>query len=120
MRVLADENVPSAVLNALRRAGYDVFWVLTEAPGASDEFLLKSAQVEQRVVVTFDKDFGELAFRRMDPASAGILLIRYQPPSPNTVGDLVVAALESRPDWSGMFAVVEANRIRIVPLAPPP
>lgn len=116
MRVLADENVPSALVDALRRAGHDVLWVVTDAAGASDESLLDSAQAAQRVVITFDKDFGELAFRRLDPASAGILLIRYQPPSPSSVAALVLAALESKDDWSGLFGVVEANRIRIVEL----
>jgi hypothetical protein len=62
--LLADENVPGAVVAALRQQGHDVAWIHEDAPGRPDPEVLERAQQEHRVVVTFDKDFGELAFRR--------------------------------------------------------
>lgn len=61
MRFLANENFPGAAVAALEAAGNDVVWVRTAAPGSSDPEVLAWAAREQRVLITFDKDFGELA-----------------------------------------------------------
>jgi predicted nuclease of predicted toxin-antitoxin system len=76
------------------------------------------AQVEKRLIVTFDKDFGEPAFRWGLPATSGVILIRLIASSPTQLQQAVVTALESRQDqdWVGMFSVVEAGRIRVMPL----
>ena len=62
MRWLADENVPAASLARLRRAGWDIEGVAARAPGADDATVLALAASEARVVVTFDRDFGNLVF----------------------------------------------------------
>ncbi|MCL1471807.1 DUF5615 family PIN-like protein [Argonema antarcticum] len=116
MRILADENFPTDAVEALRHEGYDVLWIRTDAPGSTDRMILARAQVENRVVVTFDKDFGELAFRFGLPASSGIILFRLPPSSSLKIAELVVAVLASRTDWAGYFTVVEADRIRMKPL----
>ncbi len=69
MRILANENFPGEAIAALRARGHDVAWVRTDAPGSSDVQVLERAQREHRIVVTFDKDFGELAFRSRLPSS---------------------------------------------------
>ena len=76
MRILANENFPQAAVDALRQEGHDVLWVRTESPGISDRDVLSLAQLDARVVVTFNKDFGELAFRYGLPAECGIILFR--------------------------------------------
>ena len=63
MRLLANENFPLRAVEALRLAGEDVVWVRTESPGISDHDVLARAVSEDRVLITFDKDFGELAVR---------------------------------------------------------
>ena len=67
MRLLANENFPSDAVDALRERGHDVIWIRTDAPGSRDEDILARARRESRVLVTFDKDFGELAFRSRLP-----------------------------------------------------
>jgi len=84
-----------------------------EAPGTPDVEVLSRAQQEQRVVATFDKDFGELAFRHGVAPSFGVVLFRITAPSPDAVARAAVAAFAARSDWSGPFAVVEDGRIRI-------
>ena len=116
MRILADENFPRDAVYALRRVGHDVAWVAADAPGSDDVQVLQRAQIESRILVTFDKDFGELAFRWGLPASSGIVLFRISLSSPSYVVRLAVAALESRTDWAGHFAVVEDDRIRMTSL----
>jgi len=74
MKILANENFPGLAVTALRHRGHDVFWVRTGSPGISDRDVLSKAIDEQRLVVTFGKDFGELAFRSGLPAVCGPLL----------------------------------------------
>jgi predicted nuclease of predicted toxin-antitoxin system len=64
LRFLANENFPGDAVKALTRIGHDVAWILKAAPGSSDEEVLKRAMEEERILITFDKDFGELAFKR--------------------------------------------------------
>ena len=76
MRVIANENVAGAAIRGLRRNGHDVLSVKESMQGAEDESILRRAEAEQRLVVTHDKDFGELAYRYRLPASCGIILFR--------------------------------------------
>jgi predicted nuclease of predicted toxin-antitoxin system len=58
---LANENAPREAVLAARGAGHDVTWMVELQPGASDEIVLALARQEGRVLLTFDKDFCELA-----------------------------------------------------------
>ena len=84
--------------------------------GAADDVILQQSQDDQRLVVTFDKDFGELAFRWGLPATCGVILFRLRMQSPEYVRDRVVAILAERTDWTGHLFVVEEARIRMRPL----
>jgi predicted nuclease of predicted toxin-antitoxin system len=116
MRFLANENFPLDAVEALRRQGHDVVWVRTDAPGSGDRTVLKRAKAEGRVLLTFDKDFAELAFHARLPASCGIVLFRIPQSSAAQVATEVLHGLELRGDWSGYFAVVEPGRLRLRPL----
>jgi predicted nuclease of predicted toxin-antitoxin system len=94
MRLLADENMPRDVVAALRRAGHDVAWVREQAPGSSDKHVLEMAQAEQRIVLTFDKDFGELAFHRGLPATCGVVLFRVSTRSPTQTTATILKVIE--------------------------
>ena len=113
MRLLADENFLGDAVASLRSHGNDVVWIRTDHPGIGDEEVLAIAQREGRVVMTFDKDFGELAFRCRLTASSGVILFRISTPSPEAAARLVSAAVMSRTDWEGHFSVVEDSRIRM-------
>lgn len=117
MRFLANENIPGPVVRTLRNLGHDVLWAKEDQ---ADHVLLSRAQAEQRVTVTCDPDFGELAFRGGLPASCGVVLFRIEWSDPLTDNAFAVAALTSRNDWTGVFAVVERDRIRIRLLPKPP
>ena len=113
MRILANENFPRLAVEGLRGAGHDVLWARTDMAGKADDVILQRAQDEKRIVATFDKDFGELAFRWGLPASSGIVLFRLSTQSPEYVRDRVVEAIEGGTDWVGKFCVVEDHRIRV-------
>jgi predicted nuclease of predicted toxin-antitoxin system len=116
VRLLANENFPGEAVAALSRRGHDVAWVLNDSPGITDAAVLARAQADDRVLLPFDKDFGELAFRSGLPATSGVILFRISAPSPAQVIRVILAALESRTDWAGHFAVIEDDQIRLTPL----
>jgi predicted nuclease of predicted toxin-antitoxin system len=113
MRFLANENFPLDAVEALRQKGHDVIWIRTESPGISDPEVLSRAQAEDRILLTFDKDFGELAFRIKLPATSGIILFRISAPSSAVVAQKVIVAIALREDWIGHFSVVEDDKIRM-------
>jgi predicted nuclease of predicted toxin-antitoxin system len=116
MRLLANENFPLDAVETLRADGHDVAWIREDARGVNDEQILQRAQQEERILITFDKDFGELAFRSRLPATSGIILFRISAPSPRHIAQVAVQALATRTDWVGHFSVIEDNRIRMTPL----
>lgn len=116
MRILADENCPRNLVDALDELGHDVVWIRTDSPGVKDPAILARAQRENRIVLTFDKDFGELAFRHKLPAQSGIILCRLYGLSPAKLVEIVLTALANQDSWAGLFTVITEDRIRVVPL----
>jgi predicted nuclease of predicted toxin-antitoxin system len=116
MRLLVNENVTGSVIDQLRQNGHDVLSVKESMRSEIDEVILARAQAEDRIVVTHDKDFGELAFRSRLPATSGVVLLRLSGSDPAADNARVVDALESRSDWAGHFSVVTDDRIRVRPL----
>jgi predicted nuclease of predicted toxin-antitoxin system len=117
MKYLANENFPGPVVIALRALGNDVAWIAEDMRAASDKAVLKRAVADKRVLLTFDKDFGELAFKAALPAHCGIVLFRLSGESPADDNARAIAALTSRDDWAGNFSVVQDDRIRIRSIA---
>lgn len=116
MRILADENFPGDAVAALRVRGHDVAWIHEDARGGEDASVVERAVREARLLVTFDKDFGELAFRGEMGNPSGIVLFRVASSSGLVVAEIAVTTLEGRDDWAGNFAVVEADRVRLTPM----
>ena len=118
MRLMVDENMSSSVIAALRGLGFDVLSVKETMSGDDDVVVLARAQAESRVVVTMDKDFGELAYRIGLPASCGVILFRLGADDPYNDLPRILDVVTSRDEWSGLFAVATEKRIRTRPLPP--
>ena len=101
---------------ALREGGLDLLWIAETHPGAPDDEVLAQCISTRRTLLTFDKDFGELAYRRGLPSDCGIMLFRLIPQTPDEVAALALAAISSQPSWAGFFSVVTRQRIRMRPL----
>ena len=113
MRLLADENFPGPAIGVLKASGHDVVWVRTAKPGAADREVLAWAAREKRILLTFDKDFGELAGRSSLPSECGIVLLRLPMSKPNDNGRRVASLILARDDWAGRFSVIEPGRVRM-------
>ena len=118
MRFLADENFPRPAFVALRKAGWDVFSIAEECPGVPDEDVAALCADQRRILLTFDKDFGELVFHRGLPAGSGVVLFRITPDFPEDAAEVALALVQSQPDLAGSFCVVTRDRIRMRPLSP--
>lgn len=113
MRFLANENFPFDAVKALRQSGHDVAWIGIDSPGISDPEVLARAQAENRILLTFDKDFGELTFRSKLPSTSGIILFRVKSTSGAVVAEKVARAIALRDDWQGHFSLVDDDKIRM-------
>ena len=116
MRLLLNENMPASLAQKLRDGGHDVIAVKEAMRGAKDDAVLAQAQTEGRLVLTQDKDFGELAFRYGLPADCGVILFRLTGREPDADTRRMLRVLSSRGDWTGHFAVVTDDRVRLRPL----
>src|SRR4051794_8542518 len=115
-KFLADENMPADAVIAARGAGHDVAWVKEIAAGADDDTVLSASVAQRRVLVTFDKDFGEMAFRRGKAAAPGIILMRPRLRSPQYVAQFTATVLAQPVTWEGFFSVAQEGRLRQTPL----
>jgi predicted nuclease of predicted toxin-antitoxin system len=64
MKLLADENFPYPVVEALRGKGHDIVCARTDRSGLTDRALLERAESDGRVILTLDKDFWQIALQR--------------------------------------------------------
>ena len=113
MKIFANENIAGSIIRTLRERGHDVLSVKESMRGTSDKEILARAQDEGRLVVTHDKDFGELAFRWGLPAQCGIILLRTTGSNPESTRQRIVELIEARSDWAGHFAVITDRHIKL-------
>ena len=113
MNFVADESCAKPVVLALREAGHEVVSIAEVAPGATDEQVLERALNEKRVLITEDRDFGELVYAR-GRSSAGVILVRF----PNHARRAKAATVIEVVSKLGLrlrdtFTVVEPGRVRM-------
>lgn len=113
MDFLADESCAGPVIRALRDAGHDVVAIAEIAGGDSDEQVLQRALTEKRILITEDRDFGELVYARGMP-SAGVILVRIDSRARHAKPPTVVEALSTLgARLLDAFTVIESGRVRI-------
>ena len=118
MRLLADECCHTDLIRALREAGCDVEAVAELNPSLPDGDVLTMAFDSGRVLLTDDKDFGEIAVLRLQP-SHGIVLLRTNSVDPRFEAQRVLELRDAHGEGlSGLFCVVEDGRFRVRSLKP--
>ncbi|MBN2383236.1 DUF5615 family PIN-like protein [bacterium] len=98
---------------ALRNEGYDVCSIAEVSPGIDDWAVLQKGFLERRIIVTFDKDYGELIFKKKQTTCSGIILLRFDPLYPEEPGERLLSFLR-HPDiiFENRFTVIERDTIR--------
>ena len=110
--LLANENFPVPALRKLREKGVDVVSVTEAMPAATDAEVMQHARETVRWVITFDRDYGELVFKRgLEPPPA-IVYLRQEPYPPDRPAELVLALLSDPGVAEGCMLVVTERGIR--------
>lgn len=116
MKFMANENFPSASVRRLRDSGYDVTAVVEETPGAEDEDILSRANREKQIILTFDRDYGELIYKLRKPVPAGVVYFRFNPSTPIEPAEYMLQLLSEGVLFENKFTVVDRDRLRQRPL----
>jgi predicted nuclease of predicted toxin-antitoxin system len=113
MKFLADEGIDRSIVDGLRQLSFDVFYVVDETRSLDDDVLLQIAADEKRILITKDKDFGELVFR-LSKAHSGVILLRLEGLETQERADLVCPLLLRYKDQLlNSFTVIQKGIIRI-------
>jgi predicted nuclease of predicted toxin-antitoxin system len=112
MRFLADESCDFRVIRALRAAGHDVVAVVEVAPGAEDETVIDLSVDEQWILLTEDRDFGQLVYANAK-AALGVVLLRFPTNTRAGLPALLVEIVAQHAEkLVGSFTVVRPGRVR--------
>lgn len=106
MKFLADENLGIKVPNYLQSIGIDIIAVKEIIPGATDEDVLELANDQSRILITLDKDFGELVFKE-GLIHFGVILLRLKDESIENKKKILSKALNSRKSFRNKFSVIK-------------
>jgi predicted nuclease of predicted toxin-antitoxin system len=113
LKFLGDENLDWQIVERLRLDGHETLYVVEMEPGIPDDEVLNLANNEGAIILTSDKDFGELVFRLCRIAT-GVVLIRLFGLSANDKAEIVGNAINQHADeLLGAFTVISSKSIRI-------
>lgn len=114
MKFLADANIESKVVQFLRNSGYDVKWVLEDNPFLSDEDILEISYKEKRILITNDKDFGELVYKDYRNTFS-LILLRVEQNDVMVKIKIVENLITKHKDKiENKFIVANKNKIRFI------
>ena len=113
MKFLANENFPFPSIKFLREKGFDVISISEDSSGISDEEVLQKAALENLVILTFDRDYGELIFRYLKDNPPTVVYFRIKGQMPQEAGKILIEKIEiEKILLEGFFTVIEATGVR--------
>ena len=113
MNLLADESIDRQIVDRLRQDGHVVHYVAEMEPGISDDAVLRRANRGAAVLLTADKDFGELVFRQ-HRLTSGVILVRLAGVSPTHKAEIVCSTIRQHlAELPHCFAVIAPGILRI-------
>jgi predicted nuclease of predicted toxin-antitoxin system len=113
MEFLADENFPLPSIRLLRNAGFNVKSIGEEKRGIADEHVMEIAVEEGLIILTFDRDYGELIFKYAKKAPPAVVYFRTKGARPDDAGKTLAYLIKHTSlKLIGFFTVIEENGIR--------
>lgn len=110
---LADEHIPLESIRILREAGYDVRSVSIDCPSKKDREILSISEAENRIIITCDRDLGDLIFKRNIRIRSGVIYFRIASYRPHELAELILRFLtEPTFTYQGRLRVITKDRIR--------
>lgn len=120
MNFFADEGVDGQIVARLREDGHDVLYAAEDFSGVGDEEILRLSNENERILITRDKDFGELAYRDKSIHSGIILSRLYELPSEKKAVIVSNVIQQFKEQLIGSFTVIQPGRVRIKKMQIPP
>lgn len=113
MNFLADESVDRAIVDRMRTDGHSVDYVAELAPSIDDNEVLQRANSQSALLITGDKDFGELVYR-LRHVHSGVVLLRLSGMSEMLKAEVVAQVIrDRRSELPNAFAVISPGSVRI-------
>lgn len=116
MNLVADESIDRQIVERLREDGHDVAYIAEIEPSISDDLVFERSNASASLLLTADKDFGEIVFREGRLSSGGVILLRLAGISPDTKAEIASRCVaENGENLKNQFCVVSPGRVRIRP-----
>jgi predicted nuclease of predicted toxin-antitoxin system len=113
MKILANENIPFTSVKVLRNEGYDVKAVGDEFQGITDKEVIELAIIEKRLIITFDKDYGELIFKYQLRPPEGVIYLRFSNFTANYPAEFLLNLFKNTElTFDFTFTVIDENSVR--------
>lgn len=113
MTFVADESVDAPIVQKLRENGYEIFSIAEQSPAISDEQVLAISYEKKSILITQDKDFGELVYR-LGKAHEGVVLLRLTGLNPYEKAELCLNVMnQHKSEFPGSFTVISKEVIKI-------
>lgn len=113
MKLLANENFPYKNVYYLKERGYDILSIGMDNPGITDAEIMAIAINEERTILTFDRDYGELIFRHHYRPEKGIIYLRLDEYTPEQPGFIIEEIITNKEiDLSRALTVIDKNGLR--------
>ena len=110
---IADEGVDRSIVVALREEGHEVISVAELSPGIPDEDVLELANRRNALLITSDKDFGELVYRK-ELLASGVILVRLSGMSSREKARILSTVIRERHnELMHCFTVIRPGQVRI-------
>jgi predicted nuclease of predicted toxin-antitoxin system len=110
---LANENIPQNCLRILKERGFKIRSVAEENRGATDLEILVKAHEENLIIITFDRDYGELIFANKEVKPPGIIYLRFIPENKDEITKTLEEVFKNKSiQLLNKFTVVEKDRVR--------
>lgn len=113
MKLLANENFPLTSVKILAKNGFDIKYIGTFSPGITDTEVMNLAITEKRTILTFDRDYGELIFKKSFRPEKGVIYLRWSEFQPSQPGEYLADLFNLNTlEFDKKLTVISENTIR--------
>lgn len=109
MKFLANENFPAPGIQLLRQSGLLVRSISEELPGISDHQVIEIAKQDGLIILTFDKDYGEIIFKSKIANPPAVVFFRFKGDHPITAAELLLNLIANKLSFENKFTVIEGD-----------
>jgi predicted nuclease of predicted toxin-antitoxin system len=113
MKFLANENFPFPSIKLLRNSDFHVESVMESFPGISDQMVIETAKRNRLIIITFDKDYGEIIFKHGINNPPSVIFFRSKGSGPEAAGKILIRLIKNKNlTFENKFTVIEEDNVR--------